>query len=377
MTEEFRLPDFLKNQSAEEIHQRMLSNLPDDIDSSVGGFPSDFTMPTAIEKAEMVEFSLAETIKNIFPQWADDSALLDYHAQTRGIKRKAAVSATAALTIIGEAGTRIPSGFTFCTEATNDVAAVEFEVMADVVIPDNGTLNISVSAVEGGMQGNVSANSITLQVKPLNGIKSVTNPHAAIGGEDEEADDALRKRVVEYDQTQGQSFVGSQNDYKRWALEVDGVGAAKVVLAQDDTGLVTIIITDAAGNPASSDLCTAVYNHIASPDDDSQRLAPVNGAVLSVITPAAFVISVSATVKLETSYTIGGVQSAFLAALKAYLLTCTDDVKYNKICSLLMDTQGVSDYSDVLLNGDSSNISLTASQLATTDSSKVVLSSAS
>ena len=377
MAEEFELPDFLKSQSAEEIHQRMLSNLPDDIDSSDGGFPSDLTKPTAIEKAEMVEFSLAETIKNIFPQWADDATLLDYHAQTRGMKRKAAVSSTATLTVTGEAGTKIPSGFTFCTEATNDAAAVEFETTTDAAIPDNGILNISVSAVDGGVQGNVSANSITLQVKPLNGIKSVTNPSAAIGGEDEESDDALRKRVVEYDQTQGQSFVGSQNDYKRWALEVDGVGSAKVVPAQDDTGLVTIIITDAAGNPASSDLCTAVYNHIISPDDDSQRLAPVNGAVLSVITPTAFDVSVSATVRLEASYTIGGIQSAFLAALKAYLLNCIDDVKYNKICSLLIDTQGVSDYSNVLLNGSTSNISLTASQLATTDSTKVVLSSAS
>ena len=37
--EELELPDFLNNSSEEEIHEKMLSNLPEDIDKSEGGFP--------------------------------------------------------------------------------------------------------------------------------------------------------------------------------------------------------------------------------------------------------------------------------------------------------------------------------------------------
>ena len=36
--EELELPDFLNNSSEEEIHEKMLSNLPEDIDKSEGGF---------------------------------------------------------------------------------------------------------------------------------------------------------------------------------------------------------------------------------------------------------------------------------------------------------------------------------------------------
>ena len=37
--EELELPDFLNNSSEKEIHEKMLSNLPEDIDKSEGGFP--------------------------------------------------------------------------------------------------------------------------------------------------------------------------------------------------------------------------------------------------------------------------------------------------------------------------------------------------
>ena len=47
--EEMELPDFLENSSEDEIHEKMLGNLPEDIDKSEGGFPWDFTRPTAIE----------------------------------------------------------------------------------------------------------------------------------------------------------------------------------------------------------------------------------------------------------------------------------------------------------------------------------------
>ena len=65
--EELELPDFLNNSSEEEIHEKMLSNLPEDIDKSEGGFPWDFTRPTAIEIAELKEYVLVEVLKSLSP----------------------------------------------------------------------------------------------------------------------------------------------------------------------------------------------------------------------------------------------------------------------------------------------------------------------
>ena len=41
MQPEFNRPEFLEGNSAEEIHERMMNNLPDDIDDMPGGFPYD------------------------------------------------------------------------------------------------------------------------------------------------------------------------------------------------------------------------------------------------------------------------------------------------------------------------------------------------
>ena len=59
----YEAPEFLRGQSAEEIHRRMLDSLPQGIDKSEGNIPWDFTRPPALEKAEMVEFTLNETVK--------------------------------------------------------------------------------------------------------------------------------------------------------------------------------------------------------------------------------------------------------------------------------------------------------------------------
>ena len=44
---EFEIPDFIENMGPEQIHERMMASLPEDIDKMPGGFPFDYTMPTA------------------------------------------------------------------------------------------------------------------------------------------------------------------------------------------------------------------------------------------------------------------------------------------------------------------------------------------
>ena len=47
--------------------------------------------------------------------------------------------------------------------------------------------------------------------------------------------------------SQDNSFIGNDNDYRRWALEVDGVGEAVVISpednpnVEDDSGVVKIL----------------------------------------------------------------------------------------------------------------------------------------
>ena len=62
MQPEFNRPEFLEGNSAEEIHERMMNNLPDDIDDMPGGFPYDMTMPAALEKDEIINFHIVRAL---------------------------------------------------------------------------------------------------------------------------------------------------------------------------------------------------------------------------------------------------------------------------------------------------------------------------
>ena len=136
--------------------------------------------------------------------------------------------------------------------------------------------------------------------------------------------------------------------------------------ARDDTGLVTIVITDTEGNPGSSELCTKVYNYIMRPDMPQLRLAPVN-SLLSVIAPSTVVINVSCTVYLEEGYLMETVRLAFIEKLKGFLINTTESVRYLNIAALLspLYTQGIEDATNITLNGGTVNIPLTQGQIAT------------
>ena len=355
---EFVPPSFLNGQDAETIHKRMMENLPPDIDDMENGFPWDFTKPTALEKAEMLEFHLVETLKIMFPMWAYDE-WLDYHAKGRGLTRKPANAASGELLITGIPGTTIPAGFKFAAPATADSPAIEYETTEKYTIGEDGTVRVQITAVEPGIKGNVPANTVTLMMTPIKGITSVTNEAAITGGTEVESDDELRNRIMEIDAASEASFVGSDGDYKRWAEEVPGVGTALVMPEWAGPGTVKVVVIDANGQPANQAIITAVYNNIMSPDDRLQRKAPI-GATVTVEAPTAKEINYSFTLELKAGENQETVLERFKAQLRTYYVEAKKEgvVRYNKVSSILTNTEGVKDFTGLTMNGGTVNIVL-------------------
>lgn len=370
--EEFIAPSFLQNQGKEEIHKRMLERMPADIDKGEGGFPWDFTVGTAIEKSEMVEYVLTEAIKSIFPQWSYGK-MLDYHATSRGgMKRKSAIKAAVTITVTGTKGTEIPKGSKFSTEATEDTPSIEFATNKSAIIPESGTIDIDCEAVIGGENGNVVAGSIKLPSKPIDGVKSVFNALAATGGMNEETDSGLKNRIVEFDRNQENSFVGSVQDYKRWAESVDGVGQANVVPPTNDTEVITIRITDAKGQPAAEEICTNVYNYIMSPEYPAERLAAIN-AQISVVPSQSLAITIAATIQIADGYTIENIKETFIEKSVALLGQAEGKLYYNRVVGALSGTPGVIDFGNTLkVNGGAADIDIPAGYIPTISADEVV-----
>ncbi|WP_213997068.1 baseplate J/gp47 family protein [Tepidanaerobacter syntrophicus] len=358
---DFIPPDFL-DEDEKTIHKRMLESAPADIDTSEGSFFWDATRPTAIEKAEMIQFKLYETLKIMFPLWAY-GRWLDYHAQTRGIYRKAATKAIGTLLITGNPGTNIPINFIFSTQGSESAPAVLFKSKSSVVIGGDGTATVEIEAIEPGIAGNVNANTITFLSSPIQGVSSITNPNSTSGGTDEEDDESLRQRILEYDAAQGASFVGSIADYERWTKEVDGVGSVIVVTPEVDDGIITLVVTDSAGNPATLDLCEDIYNHIMRPDNPMQRLAPIN-ALIEVTPPEPVVIDISANIEIESGADIETITNSFKNTLTAYFheAITQGEVRYIRVGAILAQTQGVADYLNLLVNNGTTNIAISLTQ---------------
>lgn len=367
--EELELPDFLNNSSEKEIHEKMLSNLPEDIDKSEGGFPWDFTRPTAIEIAELKEYVLVEVLKSLSPVTCEESYLLDYHADGRGLVRRESVNATGYVTVTAKAGLVIPLGYGFSTEADDEGNTIDFVTTEEVTVDSLGNAKIPIEAAEGGSASNVGVNTIVLHAgdetgELLDEIISVTNEEAVTGGLDEEDDDTLRERIVEYDRSHDISYVGNVADYKRWALSVPGVSAVTVIPAKDDSGTIKIILMDQNGVPASKQIQDAVYDYIMRPDSESDRLAPPN-AVLEITAPETVVVNISAVVYLREAE-IGDVQNDLKAALQSYLLNVSSNdsaVRISAINSIIGSVSGIYDYDSVQINGVSKNVDLESGQM--------------
>jgi uncharacterized phage protein gp47/JayE len=355
---EFIPPSFLSDQDAETIHKRMMENLPPDIDDMENGFPWDFTKPTALEKAEMLEFHLVETLKIMFPMWAYDE-WLDYHAKGRGITRKPANAASGELLITGISGTTIPAGFKFAAPATADTPAIEYQTTEKYTIGEDGTVRAQITAVEAGPKGNVPANTVTLMMTPIKGITSITNEANITGGTEVENDDELRNRIMEIDAASEASFVGSDGDYKRWAEEVPGVGTALVMPEWAGPGTVKVVVIDANGQPANAAIIAAVYDNIMSPGDRLQRKAPI-GATVTIEAPTAKELNYTFTLELKAGENQETVLERFKAQLRTYYVEAKKEgvVRYNRVSSILTNTDGVKDFTDLTINGGTVNIDL-------------------
>ncbi len=358
MQPEFTAPEFINHSSAEEIHERMMNNLPDDIDDMPGGFPFDFTKPAALENAEFINYHLVRAIMIAFPMYAWDE-WLDLHGRQVHVYRHEAVHASGRIEVRGQAGYIIPTGTVFCAPATNEEAAVLYATDEEAEIGKSGSVLIAVTAVQAGTGSNVQANVISIMAKPAKEIVSITNPEPIIGGTEQEGNDAYYDRIAsEY--KNALTYLGNDVDYIRWAKEA-GAGDCIVISAYDGPGTVKLILVDENGQPANERLVQAVYDYIVSPDDRRKRLLPTACAKLECVTATTVSISYTCTGLIFNDKTnIEQIKKDFSEAVKNVYDNAKNEgiLRYNDIRPLISAVSGVEDFDIFLVNGGMANIKL-------------------
>lgn len=341
----------------DEIHNQILDNIDDEYQKTVG-FPAyDITRAFAV-----VLSALGEDIDNTAAMVDADNLvgedLEKYVYQHKGIVRRDSVKATGVLTATVSASATIPAGTLFET-----ASGVQFQ--STQTVSGSTSLQIPIEAVEGGATGNVAAGTITVIPITITGLAAVSNPDSTAGGYRAETDDELRERY--YLALQQPITAGNKYQYQAWALEIDGVGYAKVFPLENGANTVGICIIGNDGKPASAALVAAVQEHIDPASAGvGEGVAPI-GAHCTVAAATSKTVNISVKVNIMSGYSSSVIKTEIQNKVDAYFAEIAlrqDYVSYAKIGNLILSVDGVEDYSNLLLNSGSANIALTAKQVA-------------
>lgn len=325
-----------------------LSRVPDDLDKREGSIIQTALGPVSWY-LEGVYMDMQRLQDNVYAGTAGGESL-DRIAEAYGIARKPATYAHKQ----GVFNVQVPIGFR--------VSAIQEEHIIYRAVGYIGVLDGSHTYdMECEKQGEIG-NGYTGQLLPIDHVQGLTSAMLTsilIAGSEEESDNALKARLLNV--IQKPSTSGNRYDYYNWAMECEGVGAAKVFPLANGPGTVKVIIADANMSAAGTGVLKMVREHI-------EELRPI-GADVTVASVVEKAVNVSAGIKLQAGMNLGVVQNAFQAALTEYLHKEALDLSYvslARVGNLLLGTEGVEDYSNLLLNGVSGNMALTEEEIAVT-----------
>jgi uncharacterized phage protein gp47/JayE len=360
------LPEFLQDQTEENIRERMLARLPTDLEKVEGSPPYDALAPVAIELTLAAEWA-KEVLRRGFAQ-TTFGTYLDMRCEENGMTRLPAVPARTPedqIKVTGSPGVSVPAGRIVSTESTAVSPAILFKILETITLDGTGQGFGTAEAVVPGKNGNVPIGAIKHFSEPIDGVQSITNLSAATGGLDVEDDASLLNRYLQ--ESRAISVGGNKSDYKNWAMEVPGVGNAFVIPRWDGAGTVKVVILGADKLPASVEVVSAVQDYIDPVPGQGEGKAPI-GAFVTVEAAAAVNIDVSASLVLDGVVSLPTATAAFESALVLHLqdiaFSSDTTVKYVRIGAMLLEVSGVQDYSDLLINGGTSNIPIDPGEVA-------------
>lgn len=207
-------------------------------------------------------------VRQIFPDTADPD-FLELHARTRNVFRKKPTASSGTGNLSGVTGKVLPVGSQVRAEGVSVTTTEACTIGAD------GTAVVPVKSTATGAATNTTTTVVGTLVSPPEGINSTVTINPLTGGTDAESDDSLLARYL--DILRKPPAGGNKYDYKRWALEVDGVTSAYVQPLRRGLGTVDVAITSNNDLPPQ-DLIDTVLAHI-------EDLRPVTAKDTLVLAP--------------------------------------------------------------------------------------------
>ena len=279
-----------------------------------------------------------------------DLVAQDYHS----LQRREGTKARCNIVLTGKGGTVIPVGTVFLT-----AAGLQFSLLEAVAIPLSGSAVGTLEAAQEGAAYNVPPGAIDRMFVNLSGLDSYENTQGA-GGTDQESDEALYLRVV--DARQRPAVSGNGWDYRRWALEVEGVGEVKIVELRDGPGTVGLTLADSEFQTPTEEIL----------DNKPIGATPTVRAAQSVeITVRATVITLGTTVEEVRGELEVRLREQFQRMIQTKYKTIyygpeedkSYSLLYNRVLALLLSIDGVDTFTSLTVNDSLQDIVIPADSI--------------
>ncbi len=261
----------------------------------------------------MLRFA-AQAFRDTFIDGAEGDALTTLVDDHLNLQRQLATASQGAVEFSrtstggGEPAGTIPLGTEVATLVDSDGNRVAFTTDADVIVGLGvlGPLSANVTATVAGRAGNVTAGQIQVvtQQPAFDPRWTVTNPLVTGGGNDEERDDALRRRARDFFLTLRRGTLA--------ALEfgaIEDVATVRLASAVEDllTGIVTLRVSDQDGNSTAqmvNDVVAALINWRAG------------GSVVNVTGGTQVQVVLGISIRVRTGFSVTASATLLDAAVK-------------------------------------------------------------
>lgn len=341
-----------------EIAAELLSNVPDTYQKNVGYFIWD--LMRAIGKVFAKLWQKLQYLCAFFDiENLEYDDLVKFVFQRKGIIAKTESYASGLLKVTSGSGT-ITAGDIFQTSG-----GLEFKSKETIAVDEGDTFEVE--CLTAGTVGNVPVDSITVIPVTIQGIVSVTNENAFTGGYEKESKESIISRY--YQALQEPITSNNIYHYKKWALEVTGVGDAIIKPLWNGDNTVKVIIANGNKQCADSTLVQAVQNYI----DPYELVNGVKvgwgcgngqaniGCYCTVESGTKLNIDVEFDAEFKTGVTVAEGTASIRNSIENYLKTTVfkKDITYVSYALLLgaiVNAEGVKDISNLLINNDVNNI---------------------
>ena len=334
----------------ENLMERMLSNVPENLDKREGSIIWDALAPVALELSNFY-INLDMVLDECFADTASYYYLIKRAAE-RGLYPKEATKTILKMKVT-PLECEVLVGTRFNLDMLNYIVLEKIE---------NGVYRVECE--EEGIIGNQQLGTL-IPLEYVDGLENATLTEVLVPGEEEEDEEVFRERYFE--SFQSKAFGGNIADYKEQIKKMDGIGGVKVYPAWNGGGTVKAVLISSEYKAPSSDLIEQVQKEIDPTDHSGEGigLAPI-GHIVTIFGVKGIPIHVSAKITYQNGMTFEILKNSIEDAIDGYLASLSLQweheinlvVRVSQMEALLLNIDGVIDVENTKLNEKAENFIL-------------------